>query len=90
MGDVFVKIYAEKGEIESSGTTDAAGNFFTEFKAPAIFNVKATYETGYDTIQWFVDKWYCYREGTNSLKLREGDTVFSTVTLEAEIHHQPR
>ena len=46
---VFVKIDIDNSYVNAQGYTDAAGNFDTVFSAPALFNVAAEYETGYDS-----------------------------------------
>ena len=87
MKGVFVKIDIDNSYINAEGLTDAAGNFDAVFTAPAIFNVAATYETGYDSI-YKPELFYCYRKGNNTIRLKEGDTVFSTVNLESEIYRE--
>ena len=86
---VFVKIDIDSSYISAQGYTNAVGRFDTVFSAPAIFNVAAKYETGYDSI-YTPDKFYCYRKGNNTIRLKEGDTVTSTINLESEIHYELR
>lgn len=81
---VFVKIDIDSSYVNAQGFTDANGVFETTFAAPAIYNVAAKYETGYDSV-YTRDLFYCYRKGNNTIRLKEGDTVFSTVNLETEI-----
>lgn len=81
---VFVKIDIDSSYVNAQGITDASGHFKTVFSAPAIFNVYAKYETGYNEI-YTSDIYYCYRKGNNTIRLKEGETVRSTVNLEAEI-----
>lgn len=90
MKDVFVKIDIDSSYVSAQGFTNAAGRFDTVFKAPAIFNVAATYETGYDDTVYTRDVWYCYRKGNNTIRLKEGEVVTSTVILESEIHREYR
>ncbi len=84
VSNVFIKIDIDSSYIKAEGYTDAAGQFRAEFAAPAIFNVAATYETGYDSV-YTADKFLCYRKGNNTIRLKEGDTVKSVVNLESEI-----
>ena len=82
---VFVKILdIDPSFGQTEGFTDQAGVFETQFKAPAILNVTATYETGYDSI-YTPDLFYCYRKGNNTIRLKEGETVTATINLEKEI-----
>ncbi|MCF0212333.1 MAG: hypothetical protein HUK17_05510 [Bacteroidales bacterium] len=87
--DVFVKIDIDSSYVKAEGKTDMFGIFNATFAAPAIFNVSATLETGYDSI-YTPDIYYCYRTGSNTIRLKEGDTVFSTVILENTIHTEYR
>ena len=79
-----VKIDIDNSYVSAEGITDAAGKFKTQFSAPAIFNVAVTYETGYDDT-YTPDVFYCYRKGNNTIRLKEGEIVYCTVTLEAEV-----
>jgi len=87
MKGVFVKIDIDNSYVNAEGYTDAAGRFDAVFTAPALFDVVATYETGYDSV-YTPDLFYCYRKGKNTIRLKEGDTVFSTVNLESEIYRE--
>lgn len=87
--NVFVKIDIDSSYVKAEGYTDAQGIFNATFSAPAIFNVQATLETGYDSV-YTPDIYYCYRSGSNTIRLVEGDTVFSTVILESTIHTEYR
>ena len=86
---VFVKIDIENSYINAEGYTDAAGIFNATFAAPAIYNVAAKYETGYDET-YTPELFYCYRKGNNTIRLKEGDTVYSTINLETEIQRDYR
>jgi hypothetical protein len=86
---VFVKIDIEDSYVNAQGLTNEAGRFDTVFSAPAIFNVAAIYETGYDSV-YTRQNFFCYRKGNNTIRLKEGDTVYSTVNLESEIHREYR
>ena len=66
------------------GITDNLGIFETEFSAPAILNVEAVYETGYDSI-FTPDRYYCHRDGSNTVRLKEGETVETIIVLESKI-----
>ncbi len=89
VSNVFIKIDIDSSYVSSQGLTDAQGQFFTQFTAPAIYNVAAKYETGYDSL-YTVDQFYCYRKGNNTIRLKEGDTVETTVILESEIVREYR
>lgn len=90
VSNVFVKIDIDSSYINSQGYTDANGIFETQFSAPAIFNVVARYETGYDDETYPQDRYYCYRKGNNTIRLKEGDTVKSTINLETDIQREFR
>lgn len=87
--DVFVKIDINSSYVNAEGYTNADGRFDAVFDAPAIFNVNATYETGYDSV-YTPDLFYCYRKGSNTIRLKEGEVVQSTVNLEKEIIREYR
>ena len=87
---VFVKIDKDDSYINAEGYTNAQGRFETVFSAPAIFNVAATYETGYDDTVYKPEIFYCYRQGNNTIRLKEGDTVYSKVVLKSEVFHEYR
>ena len=79
---VAVKIAKDNSEVNVEGVTDANGRFKATFKAPAIFDVIATYETGMTdptTGECF------YREGKNSGRLIDGETVECRVIVLKEI-----
>ena len=82
----FVKIDIDSSYISAQGYTNAAGRFDTVFKAPAIFNVAVTYEDAscYDDV-YTSDIYHCYRKGNNTIRLKEGEVVASTVILESTI-----
>lgn len=85
----FVKIDIDSSYINAQGYTNASGRFDTLFAAPAIFNVVAIYETGYDSI-YTKDQFYCYRKGSNTIRLKEGEIVTSTVNVGSEINREYR
>ncbi|MBR4803516.1 MAG: carboxypeptidase regulatory-like domain-containing protein [Bacteroidales bacterium] len=75
---VTVKVAKDNSEVNVEGVTDANGRFKATFKAPAIFDVIATFETGESdpaTGERF------YREGKNSVRLEDGQTVECSVIL---------
>jgi len=82
--NVFVKIDIDNSYVNAEGYTNAAGRFDAEFSAPALFNVSATYETGYDET-YTPDAFYCYRKGNNTIRLKEGEVVKCTVILEEPV-----
>ena len=73
----------------SQGMTNASGVFETQFKAPAILNVEAVYETGYDEI-FTPDLYFCHRDGSNTVRLKEGETVEATIVIEKTIKQDLR
>jgi len=98
LNGVFVKIDSNVSDygdtttssvVNATGFTDPMGIFRATFSAPAILNVYAVWETGYDSI-YTPDLFYCYRDGKNNIKLKEGDTVRSTVVLLSKINHPNR
>ena len=79
---VGVKIAKDNSEVNVEGVTDANGHFKATFKAPAIFDVIATYETGMSdptTGERF------YRQGKNSVRLVDGETVECRVIVLKEM-----
>ena len=91
---IFVKIDSNESEygdttlssaVNAKGYTDAKGVFRATFSAPAIFNVYAVWETG-QTEQYPDSVFYNYRDGKNTIRLREGETVKSTVILMSDTH----
>lgn len=85
VNNAFVKIDIDSSYVSREGYTNANGRFDTQFDAPAIFNVVAKLETGYDSV-YTREQFYCWREGTNTIRLKEGETVSATVNLGAEVH----
>ena len=83
---VFVKIDIDNSYVNAQGYTDAAGNFDTVFSAPALFNVFFFNDTATTEI-YTRELFYCYRKGNNTIRLKEGDTVYSTINLETEVQH---
>ena len=73
----------------SQGVTNSAGLFETQFKAPAILNVEAIYETGYDEI-FTPDLYFCHRDGSNTVRLKEGETIEATIVIEKTIKQDLR
>ena len=71
------------------GITSANGVFETQFSAPAILNVTAEYETGYDDM-YTPELFYCYRKGKNTIRLKEGETVTTTINLEKDVIRDQR
>lgn len=84
----FLDIDTSFGTAE--GITDNAGVFATEFKAPAILNVEAIYETGYDDSVFTRELYYCHRDGSNTVRLKEGETVEATIVVESTIKQDLR
>lgn len=92
LSGVFVKIDIDSSYVSREGYTDARGVFVPEepFTAPAIFYVNATYETGYDDSIYTAAEFFCYRKGSNTIRLVEGDTVYCTVNVEETINRDVR
>ncbi len=78
----FVKIDIDSSMVNSEGFTDETGTFRTVFAAPAIFNVAVKLTVALE--EYSPDKFDIYRRGSGTIRLREGDTVFSTVILERD------
>lgn len=73
-----IKIAKDNSAVSVEGVTDANGRFKATFKAPAIFDVVATYETG-ETDPATGERFY--REGKNSVRLEDGENVECRVIL---------
>ncbi|MBP5536115.1 MAG: carboxypeptidase regulatory-like domain-containing protein [Bacteroidales bacterium] len=81
-----VKIDIDSSYVSREGVTNASGRFDTEFPAPAIFNINATYESAeFYTEIYTPDTWFCYQKGSNTVRLKEGEIVEATVTLDPGI-----
>ena len=89
----YVKIDIENSYVNQSGYTDGSGHYLTSFRDPAIFNVNVEYEGAecygmngeYDPLVY-----KCYRVGSNTVRLKEGETVEVTVNVGAEIFRERR
>jgi hypothetical protein len=67
----YVKLYAPHGQVENSGTTNAAGDIDFNFGLPAIFNVAVTDGLSLnDTLK-----------GTGIIQLQVGQTESTTITV---------
>ncbi len=64
------------GSISDTGQCDASGVYQTRFAAPAIFTVVARVDEP-DTL----NHRYYYREGEKSVRLKESETVATTVKI---------
>lgn len=73
-----IKVAKDNSAVSVEGVTDANGRFKASFKAPAIFDVVATYETG-ETDPATGERFY--REGKNSVRLNDGENVECRVVL---------
>lgn len=88
-----IKIDMDNSYVNAEGVTDAAGSFSATFSAPAIFNVAASYVAGYDTTylpddtnHTLIDNIYSLnRKGNTTVRLKEGETITTSVTLESAI-----
>lgn len=85
----YVKIDIDSSMVNATGYTDLLGVFDTVFSAPAIFNV-AVKLTVLDTPTYDPTKFDVYRRGSSTIRLKEGDTVFSTVILERDTIRESR
>lgn len=81
VADALVLIDMNGSSISDTGRTDNSGMYSTKFAAPAIFNVVVQKDT-LDPLN--PGKRY-YRQGTKSIRLKEGETVTANVILEEEI-----
>lgn len=93
--NVFVKIDSNESDfgdtttssaVNATGYTDMTGVFRATFSAPAIFNVYAVWETNDNPEQYPDSVFYNYREGKNTIRLREGEIVKSQVILMSKIN----
>lgn len=79
---IHVKIYNQSStsdDIQVIGYTDANGRFKTSFKAPGLFQVVATRETGLENP---ISRMKYYNVETNSVRLIDGETVECKVALD--------
>lgn len=83
VNNAYVKIDIDSSMVKAEGRTDLSGTFASVFTAPAIFNVAVKY-TVLDTPTYNPNKFDVYRRGSNTIRLKEGDTVFSTIILEKD------
>ncbi len=81
-----VKVDMNGSAVKREGLTDANGEFFTSFPAPAVFNVQAIYEIAEQSNSTTK----VYREGKGSARLKDGDTAYVTVALGTELKSVPR
>ena len=87
----WVKVDIDSSYVSRQGYTNAQGRFDTVFEAPAIFNINAKFE--HDTFYTEIytrDNYYCYQKGNNTVRLKEGETVEATVTLDPGIVRERR
>ena len=71
VSNVTVKLYAPHGQVQQSGTTNAAGDVTFTFALPAIFNIAAA--KGLSTNDTL--------KGSGIIQLEVGQTESTTVTL---------
>ena len=79
---IHVKVYNQSStsdDIQVTGYTDANGRFKTTFKAPGLFQVVATRETGFENP---ISRMKYYNRETNSVRLVDGETVECRVALD--------
>ena len=71
VSNAYVKLYAPHGQVQNSGSTNAAGDVNFTFALPAIFNVAVTDGLGKnDTLK-----------GSGIIQLQIGQTESTTVTV---------
>lgn len=78
-----VNVNVKGGTIDTSGVTQADGIFATSFAAPAVFDIQAQLVI-IDTEAYDPNQYFCHRDGTSSIRLKEGKTVDATVYLSAD------
>lgn len=87
--NALVMIYVNGSTVGDTGYTNSDGVYNTKLAAPGVFNVKAQKQVS-DCVGHDVSEWYCHRDGTASVRLKEGETVASTVYLTADVTHDRR
>lgn len=97
----YVKIDIENSYVNDEGYTLGDGHYLTQFRDPAIFNVYVEYEdydcygvhydeTGMPSFDYDPTIYKCYRTGSNTVRLKEGETVEVTVNVSAEVFRERR
>ena len=88
--NAYVKIDIDNSYVKQEGYTDAGGHFKTSFQDPAIFDVYVEYEGGCYGEEYDPAIYKCYRVGTNTVRLKEGETVNVTVQVSSDIIREHR
>lgn len=83
--NAMVIINMDGGSIADTGYTNDDGVYKTEFAAPAVFNLY-TKAFVIDTPAHPIDQYICYRTGSSSIRLKEGETVTAVIPLESTIY----
>lgn len=97
----YVKIDIENSYVNDEGYTQGDGHYLTQFRDPAIFNVYVEYEdydcygihydeNGEPSFDYAPSIYKCYRTGSNTVRLKEGETVEVTVNVSAEVFRERR
>ncbi|MBP5677800.1 MAG: carboxypeptidase regulatory-like domain-containing protein [Bacteroidales bacterium] len=75
VSNVNVDIFQTNGTVNDNGITGNDGIYKTHFVAPAVLSIKVTLPLGDGT----------ERRGDGTVRLKEGETVTSTITLGKQI-----
>lgn len=73
MSGVTVFLGRDSSDYNIEGLTDSEGKFSNTYKSPAIYEMKASidYQAQIDSQKY----WKIHKEGYNSFRLREGETI---------------
>lgn len=80
VNNAYVKIDINGSSIWDEGYTNSKGVYNTHFAAPAIFNVNVKYIVNQESGE--------FRKGDTTIKLKEGETVTTTVYLKEQVYRQ--
>ncbi len=69
----------DSSDYNISGFTDSRGEFFNVYKHPGIFDMmaKIDYDSKIDSVYY----WRIHKEGRNSFRLKEGETIIRELIL---------
>lgn len=87
VADALVQVTASGSTIGRQGYTNLNGVYSTDFSAPAVFDIRAQM-TIIDTPAYPLNEWHLYRSGSSSIRLKESETVSTTVYIDDEIHYE--
>lgn len=80
----YVEIGTTGSTVGASGYTNESGVFSTKFTAPAVFDIKAQIII-IDTPAYPLNQWHLHRDGISSVRLKESETVSTTVYIDEEV-----